>query len=303
MKLISHPCILCNSKEFKPLIKKDRYGFYFISGICKHCGLLQIYHRPSKKDMVNFYKKQYSKIYRENKKPDNLFFFHLYQKGEFIYKFLQKYLGPIKNKKILEIGTSSGGVLQYFKNKNNHTIGVDLDQDYIKFGCNKGLNLINGTIDNIHSSHDIIIYSHVLEHLSDPIQELRKARRLLNKNGILYIEVPGLKSFDNYHHLLKRGIQFTHISYFSFETLYSCLIKSGFQLINKDNKICSIWKKNKIQKLINHYDTTLRIIDELKEKKIKWYKKFYFPYVFLKKMGRRNKLISSIYYNLLRKFQ
>ena len=41
-------------------------------------------------------------------------------------------------------------------------------------------------------SYDLIIISHVLEHLEDPLETITYLSTLLSNNGFIYIEVPGI---------------------------------------------------------------------------------------------------------------
>jgi SAM-dependent methyltransferase len=45
-------------------------------------------------------------------------------------------------------------------------------------------------IDEIHERFDVVILSEVLEHLDDPAALVKKARRVVEKNGILLITIP-----------------------------------------------------------------------------------------------------------------
>ena len=93
---------------------------------------------------------------------------------------------------MLEVGTGAGGILQYFKEKGNKVYGCDLGSEYIDFGKKRyGLNLFNGTIDsiNVNWHFDIVIYSHVLEHIPNPISELNKLKSFIDKNSYIYIYI------------------------------------------------------------------------------------------------------------------
>jgi 2-polyprenyl-3-methyl-5-hydroxy-6-metoxy-1,4-benzoquinol methylase len=65
-----------------------------------------------------------------------------------------------------------------------------------------GINVRKGSIEQIKSNEkfDLIILSHVLEHLLNPSVFLKKIKSILSDNGILYIEVPSLEG------ILKRSV-------------------------------------------------------------------------------------------------
>ena len=67
---------------------------------------------------------------------------------------------------------------------------------------------------------------HILEHFNDPSLALKKARKLLNKNGKLIIEVPNFAFVVDqrpYYALFHM-----HISMFTKESLLSILMRNGF---------------------------------------------------------------------------
>jgi 2-polyprenyl-3-methyl-5-hydroxy-6-metoxy-1,4-benzoquinol methylase len=296
-------CFVCGKKDFDSLSAKDRYGLPHSVVICKNCGLIQTNPRMSQKSYNNFYKEEYRKLYNgENLSIEEYFNFQQ-KRGQKIYQYLTDNLKlRLKKLKILEIGTGVGGILQYFKEQNNDVFGIDLGSEYINFGKNKyGLNLENGTITNakIPWTPDIVIYSHTLEHILNPIEELNKLRVIINKNAYLYIEAPGVKNLlhsDGTDFL--RSLQNAHVYYFTLTTLKNALCKSGYNFIYGDEFIHSIFKpslkmlNNNIYK--NDYNEAISFL-----KKMEWFRFLptfhnmqyygkYFLIIFLKAVGFYN---------------
>jgi hypothetical protein len=75
--------------------------------------------------------------------------------------------------------------------------------------------------------------NHTLEHVADPTFVLTKARKLLTKSGLLFIDVPNFDSFSsklfgkNWKYLLPEE----HVHHFTKRTLEKCLTKSGLKPI------------------------------------------------------------------------
>ena len=112
-----------------------------------------------------------------------------------------------------------------------------------------------GTINDVSLDFlpDIIIYSHVLEHILNINQELKIIRKVLSFNGILYIEVPGIKTLKmRYNHDFLRYLQNAHTFYFTLNTLTNILFKNGFVKIVGNNQVKSIFKKAIYKKEINY---------------------------------------------------
>jgi SAM-dependent methyltransferase len=82
------------------------------------------------------------------------------------------------------------------------------------------LHLYN-SLDGINQKFHIVVLSHVLEHVSDPINFLKRLHELLDRDGLLFVDVP------NQDHLFKKNV-FPHVLFFSPESLTSVLENSGF---------------------------------------------------------------------------
>lgn len=245
------PCCICGGNDFEILSEKDRYGLYAQIVICKNCGLIQMSPRMTQEAYNQFYDMEYRKLYIGKKGAIQNSFMKQYQRGKKIYNYLEKNLKiNIDNLKVLEIGTGTGGILYYFKEMGNEICGCDLDSEHIRFGKEQyGLNLINGTIADVKTKKifDIVICSHILEHLFNPMDELIQIKSFMGKNSYLYIEVPCLKNIKKYFggdFLL--WIHIAHLYYFTLKTLGNHMRIAGYDLICADNisTIRSIFKKS-----------------------------------------------------------
>ncbi len=75
---------------------------------------------------------------------------------------------------------------------------------------------------------DVVMMSHVLEHLFDPQASIARAYDALSDSGMIVIEVPCAIAPD----LLPPGwFSFEHLHYFSPETLMSLLASAGFETV------------------------------------------------------------------------
>jgi len=274
-------CLVCKDSDLELLSEKDRYGLYHPVVICKNCGLIQQNPRMNQKSYNYFYESEYRRLYGGENMPTNEFFADQYDRGKSIYIYLKDNLSiDLTNLKILEIGTGAGGILQYFKEKDNEIFGIDLDSEYIKFGKNKyNLNLKVGTLNDVTIPWipDIIIYSHVFEHLLNPVEELIRLKSLISENSYLYIEVPGIKNLaHSYGTDFLKSLQNAHIYYFTLTTLKNVLKKSGYEHVYGDEFVHSIFKpvtENKKFDFKNDYRETITYL-----KKMEWYRFIPTPY-------------------------
>lgn len=79
-----------------------------------------------------------------------------------------------------------------------------------------------------HTNLDAILFSGVLEHLTDPAGALRRAREALKYNGHVIVEVPCAVSPG----LLPPGwFAFEHLHYYTPQALHGLLARTGFEVI------------------------------------------------------------------------
>ena len=243
-------CAICNGNEFESLSNKDRYGLYMPVVICKECGLIQTNPRMTQAAYNAFYNVEYRKLYGGNEKPTEAFLIKQYGQGrkifDYVYPFLYKSKPP-EQWYVVEVGCGAGGILKYFHDQGCRIAGVDLGDEYIQYGiCKYGLDLLTGTLRDlpVDIPPDLIIYSHVIEHILNPAEELEMAHSRLADHGLLYIELPGVRNLSGSYRLdFLRMLQNAHVYHFTLDTLVKLLNKSRFRLVTGDEKIRSLFSK------------------------------------------------------------
>ena len=294
-------CEVCKNDESSIISKYDRYGLPYVSNLCKTCGLIYTSPRFDQSSYVKFYDSQYRKIYtsfpRKSSKED--FFKSQKTRGKKVLDFIIKNNPNKKINSVLDVGCGMGGLLIPFKENNINIYGVDYGSDFVKFGRSKNLNLDIGGIKDVKEKFDVIIYSHVFEHIMDLCSELSEIKKRLNVNGILYIEVPGVMNLDkNYRNDLNRYFQNSHTYNFSLITLKNVLISNGFELVYGNENVESIFKISNVSySITNDYDRLINEFKKLHFKSIMW--------IFSKK-GVKTMIISMLLklnlYDITRKF-
>jgi SAM-dependent methyltransferase len=262
-----------------PICYKNRYQILFISGIyinkitisiCRHCGLISQNPRRSQKYFNQYYSnKQYYGSYQQevniNRKPD----FCRNTRPVKIYKHINKYLAKTDN--ILEIGAGLGDNLLYLQKKNyKNVFATDLNKNCQMLLNKRGIECFEGNLKNYHiydkNQYNLIIASHLIEHLVHPERELEQISRMLKKNGMLYVLLPDVTSDNPYS-------QFTlpHIFYFSPETLKDMLTRNGFEIVesfgttDKEQAIlCRVSRKLKSAHITCSYQEAMEYINKYK---------------------------------------
>lgn len=153
--------------------------------------------------------------------------------------------------------------------------GIDLGGQYLNFGRAKGLNL-----EQIHSKdllnrgekYDLIILTHVLEHFIDIKDELSVIRQLLSDDGLLYIEVPGIKDvkpLQRYRGDFLQYFQNAHVRHFCKDTLSQVMRWNGFEEVIADEEVRSIYKKAEYsvanEKCVNYFSSVISHMKKVEE--------------------------------------
>jgi SAM-dependent methyltransferase len=107
--------------------------------------------------------------------------------------------------KVLDFGAGNGRLVSEFKRIGIEAIGIDVGTEINTYNAGK---------------YDLIIVSHVLEHLIDPVLQIGFLSELLNEKGMIYVEVPNPANYYNHPSLeFLRYIDRLHINHFSPETM------------------------------------------------------------------------------------
>ena len=268
-------CYICNKRQFIKICEKDKYGFYYPVLVCKNCGLVQVNPYYTEEEIKIFYSDYYREIYmgrKESIKRD----INIDQKRGFkVIKLIEDNTKiKIRNKKILDVGCGKGGILMEFKKRNNECIGIDINKDYFNTGLKNNLNLLQISLKdflkvNKNRKFDIIIFSHNLEHLLNPNEDLRNLKRIIHKNTLIYVSVPGIYNMKNHNYdLVGEFFQNAHKTHFSLNTLSNLMSKHSFKLIYGNEKIESIFKfeSKKIKIRLENYKIIIKKLRNIEKK-------------------------------------
>lgn len=139
---------------------------------------------------------------------------------------------------ILDIGSGRGFTL-YFLRKHfgfAKTVGTQISKPAVNFSKDKlGLKIYAKDLLWINfkkEKFDLVTIWHVLEHIHDPERYIKKIHRLLNKDGLLIIEVP---NFNSWTRILTGpfwlGFDWRyHLSFFTPPSLIKLLQKYKFRI-------------------------------------------------------------------------
>lgn len=141
---------------------------------------------------------------------------------------------------ILDVGCAQGGLLTALRRYGlTNLMGLDPSRDCVQQTRVSGHSCIQGALEELPPSmlgrYELVILSHVLEHIQDPVGALRSAWDLLTPGGKVYIEVPDA---ENYSSVGAPFLDFNaeHINHFSPKTLDYVVEQSGMRLTGMQRK-------------------------------------------------------------------
>ncbi len=266
-------CSICDCKGKELIGKKDRYGLYFPVNVCTDCGLVYTSPRMTQDAYSEFYNTEYRKLYNGTISPKEGFFERQKKKGKHIFDFFKDHqLLKEDASYVLEVGCGAGGIIDYFRDKGFQVKGIDLGEEYINYGKEKyGLDLETATLADISNNKkpDIIIYSHILEHILDVNKEIELIKQFLKKNTLVYIEVPGIKEIHrNYEANILRYFQNAHTFHFTLESLVNLMAKHGFELVEGNQFVKSIFQYTGVTKnSVSDYTSVVNYLEQTEKKR------------------------------------
>ena len=218
---------LCNQSDYHVIAKHDTFGIKQNIVFCKNCGFIYCNPRLTDESYKKFYESdEYRLIYSGS---DYLSKMHaLFGTSGYIFEILKPICQEKKLKSVLEFGCGAGWNLLDFQKDGefSEVVGVDYSKELVKIGKGYGSDIRSGSIDHIpDKKFDVIILSHVVEHLTEFYQDMGKILAHLNDNGIVYVGVPNLDDFTI------EQFQNAHVSYFTPRTLDCYLSKLGLNEI------------------------------------------------------------------------
>jgi len=234
-------CRICHRDSFEVLASGltsvyDRQNVYSVQK-CVSCGVSQTIPFPDLERLTEIYSNSYAY------EMHSLVKFEKRRRAKFLVKLLKTHT---KNSSVLEFGCGEGILLKELE-KNAFTVaGVERSE-----GVTKKLesdfpnaSIYSGTVEdfllNQETTDKTIIFSHTLEHLTNPLETLERLGAYMTAGSDLLIVVPnleiGLRAWN------KKNWGYwqvpVHTYHFDCQSLESLLERSGFEVVK-------VWKRNK----------------------------------------------------------
>lgn len=191
-------CIYCKSPDSTAVFEiTDIFSERYFYRCCNNCLTYFISPSPSKQQLSQAYGRDY---YGEGESKFNpltqKIFNHIKKRS---VSFFSKRLHP--NSKVLDIGCGDGTFLMALKDsKKIQAYGLEMEGESANRAARN--DQINLTVSKFKSglfsneSFDAVTLIHVFEHLPNPKESLLLIEGILKKGGILFIEIPNIRSLQ-----------------------------------------------------------------------------------------------------------
>jgi SAM-dependent methyltransferase len=160
----------------------------------------------------------------------------------------------------LDCGCGAGNNARLLKSRGWKVTGITVSADEKQLAaefCEQVYlaDLENGIPKTIEGSFDLILMSHVLEHLVYPEKLMRDGKRVLSKEGLIAVAVPNVLCYPNRLRFLLGHFDYTengvmdktHLRFYSFKSAAALLESNGYELVvlASDGSI-PLWKLRNI---------------------------------------------------------
>lgn len=213
---------------------------------CKSCGFAHVNPLPAQSELNEFYKKRF---YQDVKTS----YFSDYERDQdwwtinyewLIDDLLSKYTGrkTTIDLKLLDVGSGPGLFLEIARRKGITAMGIEPSREAHNYSTkNYKCKVVNTTLEELDKSEgkfDIIHSSLVLEHILDPLAFIKKAKGMLNANGLLCVVVPN--DFNPIQAVMKElgkpewwVSPFEHLNYFNRRSIKRLFEKAGMLVVDQ----------------------------------------------------------------------
>lgn len=225
--LVPRNCPTCGSADARPELDKD----YMTIVRCAACDL--VYVSPTFDE--SHYRQVYASAEYQDIVRDLGIKSHDYRVQRFgteRVELMARHLEGVARPRYLDVGCSTGFVVEAARDRGWEAIGTDLNPSAIEFGASRGLDLRTAALEDAGfapGSFDAVSLFDVLEHLFDPVRTLRACLTLLKPGGIVFLYVPNYDSASRL--LMGKDAHFIwpthHLNYYTPQTIRDLMRREG----------------------------------------------------------------------------
>ncbi len=204
------------------------YGIHPPIVQCRRCGLVYANPRQGDSLVLETYEAVQDPLYVEEREGRVLTF-------ERHLRPLERLTGPPTGRALLDVGAYTGVFVEIAASHGWDAWGVEPSRWAVAEARKRGLNVVRGTAgtaDLPEDTFDVVTMWDVIEHLTDPLAELRHAQRLLKPGGFLVVHTMDIGSpFARLMGGRWPWLMEMHLYYFTRRTLRMMLEEAGLSVL------------------------------------------------------------------------
>lgn len=220
--------MLCGQSSIEIYIYRDGYSY----AKCQYCGLVCLRPLPSQEELRTFYNISYQVDFKRSKRT-------MFQKARCFLNEIGKFAKPGS---LLELGCSYGFFLKEAREDGWRVKGLEWSDEARNYAVNQlSLDVSEESLSEftlIHRKFDVVTAWHVLEHLTDPWQELSNIKEVLNPHGIFSFTTPNTDSLQ--FKLLGNKWEWlsppAHLYLFGISSITDLLKNRGFEILKLETR-------------------------------------------------------------------
>lgn len=232
-------CPLCGENNFKTLFLKS--GFPHVK--CHFCELVYVNPILNQKEYAKLWKVEDSwESILENKHQVKMQTLEASYSLDVINLYLNK---KVKHIKICDVGCGPGTLLIEAKKRGYGVFGIEPNKKTHKLLKENGIGYTGEFFplkSEISTKFDCIFILNSLEHMRCPLTIVKEIKKLLAKDGLIYISVPNSDALVNRVMQEKAGVfgGHSHLQFFNSKTLSALLKKAGFKVLEYETIITEL---------------------------------------------------------------
>ena len=151
---------------------------------------------------------------------------------------------PKNAEKILEVGCGKGKFSAILTEQGKETWAIEPDTESAKIAAKSLSKVFCGTIDERlqdipDNSFDVIVMNDVIEHLTEPWDDIQKLKPKLKADGVFVSSIPNVRYAKNLFHVLfkrdwkysdDRILDITHYRFFTRKSIRRLFEESGYSV-------------------------------------------------------------------------
>lgn len=221
-------CPLCGSLRRRPRLEGK--GFRFVA--CRDCGL--VYQNPQ--PVFDDLQKRYGESYFQYEKSNEAAFHRLMEVGLRDIRFDRLTAAFPPDRRFLDVGCATGLLLQGMRARGWAVQGVDLCRESAEFAAGRrGVPVFVGTLEQARfppGSFHVVHFSHLIEHVPQPLAFLAEVRRVLRPEGYAVLTTPNIAGLQaRLFGARWRSAIADHLTLFSGATLRGLAARAGFRVL------------------------------------------------------------------------